>query len=146
MQALRIIHLLLIPLCGLGLGAADSTAQVVVIAHPSVPVDAITSAELFDLYAFETRKWQDGQPVVVLDLKQKRDLRTTFFKFLGKSPSRMKSIWLVNKLSGEGEPPEALPSEEAMVQRVAETPGALGFTRPPVDTNAVKVLAVIEVD
>ena len=146
MQAMRITPFLLISLWGLCLGFTDGAAQVAVIAHKSVPVDTITRAEVLDLYAFENRKWRDGQPVVVLDLKPKGTVRTAFYAFLGKSPSRMKSIWLINKLAGEGEPPEALASEAAMIQRVAETPGALGFVSFPVDTDSVKVLAVIEID
>ena len=125
------------------LWASEGAAQVAVIANKSVPVETISNADLYDLYAFEVRRWEDGQPVTVFDLKQHGDTRMDFYQYLGKSPSRMKSIWLVLKLSGEGEPPEALASEEDMIQRVISTPGAIGFTRLPVDDSQVKVLGVV---
>ena len=71
MQAMHVTPLLLMSFWGLCLGFTDGAAQVAVIAHKSVPVDTITSAEVLDLYALENRKWRDGQPVVVLDLKPK---------------------------------------------------------------------------
>ena len=144
MHLVPFIQFLLIPLLSLNFLAFEGIAQVAIIANKSVPVETITNTELYDLYAFETRKWQDGQPVIVFDLKPHEEVRIDFFKFLGKSPSRMKSIWLVNKLSGEGEPPEALSSEEVMLQRVAETPGAIGFVCLPFGSDLVKVLAVIK--
>ena len=144
MRIVSIIQYLLIALSTTGVLVDEGVAQVAVIAHPAVPIDSISKTDLYDLYAFEIRKWGDGQPVVVFDIKQQGDLRKNFYNYLGKSPSRMKSIWLVHKLSGEGEPPEALATEEAMMQRVAETPGAIGFTYLPVEDATVKVLTVIE--
>ena len=143
MHILSFIQSLVIVL-SLSFLVSDGSAQVVVIANLSVPVDSITNAELYDLYAFEKRRWEDGQPVIVFDLEQDRDIRSGFFNFLGKSPSRMKSIWLIHKLSGEGEPPEALPNKEDMITRVADTPGAIGFARIPVQNDSVKILATID--
>jgi len=56
----------------------------------------------------------------------------------------MKSIWLKNMLSGEGEPPKAMGSEEEMLKNVAETPGAIGFINKNKVIAEVKVLAYIE--
>lgn len=144
MRVFPIIQLLIVLSGGTSFFAYDGFAQIAVIANQSVPIETIKKTDLYDLYAFEIREWEDGQSVIVFDLKQPAQMRTQFYKFLGKSSSRMKSIWLLHKLSGEGEPPEALPSEDAMLDRVAETPGAIGFIRLPVENDSVKVLAVIE--
>ncbi len=56
----------------------------------------------------------------------------------------MKSIWLRNMLSGEGDPPEALKSEEEMLQKIAATPGAIGFLSHTKVDNNVKTLIVIK--
>ena len=95
-----IATLLMMPL----LAVADDGSRVAVIAHPSVPVDALKKSELLDFYLFDIVKWPDQQPVVVLDLKPKGETRDAFYQFLGKRPSRMKSIWLKKVLSGEGDP------------------------------------------
>lgn len=121
-----------------------AAAQVVVIAHPSVKKDTITRAELLDFYSRDIRLWDDGKPVIVFDLKPKSEVKETFYKYLGKSISRMKSIWMKKMLSGEGDPPEALETEEAVVKKVAATPGSIGFVSQSRVTEKVKVLVVIE--
>ena len=123
--------------------AEISFSQVAVIAHKSVPVDKIKKTELLDFYTGDIKKWSDGTNVIVKDLKPKGDVKKTFYKFLGKTPSRMKSIWLKSMLSGEGDPPEALISEEKMLQKIAATPGAIGFLSQAKVDNNVKTLIVI---
>ncbi len=78
-----------------------SFSQVAVIAHKSVPVDTIKKSELLDFYTGDIKKWNDEQPVVILDLKPRGDTKKMFYEFLGKRPSRLKSIWLRKMLSGE---------------------------------------------
>ena len=124
--------------------AEASFSQVAVIAHKSVPVDTIKKSELLDFYTADIKKWINGDKVIVNDLKPKGEVKKIFYKFLGKTPSRMKSIWLRNMLSGEGDPPEALKSEEDMLQKIAATPGAIGFLSHTKVDNNVKTLIVIK--
>jgi len=124
--------------------AEASFSQVAVIAHKSVPVDTIKKSELLDFYTADIKKWINGDKVIVNDLKPKGEVKKIFYKFLGKTPSRMKSIWLKNMLSGEGDPPEALKSEEEMLQKIAATPGAIGFISHTKVDNNVKTLIVIK--
>ncbi len=121
-----------------------SFSQVAVIAHKSVPIDKIKKSELLDFYTGDIKKWINGDKVIVNDLKPKGEVKKIFYKFLGKTPSRMKSIWLKNMLSGEGDPPEALKSEEEMLQKIAATPGAIGFLSHTKVDNNVKTLIVIK--
>lgn len=125
-------------------GAGSAFAQVAVIAHKSVPVNKIEKSELLDFYSGDIRKLSDGEPVVVLDLQPKGEVKETFYKFLGKSTSRMKSIWMKKMLSGEGDPPESIDSEEEMLKKVAATPGAIGFVSQSKVSEDVKVLIIIE--
>ena len=124
--------------------AEASFSQVAVIAHKSVPVDTIKKSELLDFYTADIKKWINGDKVIVNDLKPKGEVKNIFYKFLGKTPSRMKSVWLKNMLSGEGDPPEALKSEEEMLQKIAATPGAIGFLSHTKVDNNVKTLMVIK--
>jgi ABC-type phosphate transport system substrate-binding protein len=123
--------------------AEASFSQVAVIAHKSVSVDTIKKSELLDFYTGDIRKWNDKQPVVILDLKPRGDTKKAFYKFLGKRPSRMKSIWLKKMLSGEGDPPVFMSSEEEMLKKVASTPGAIGFVNQAKISEEVKILLAI---
>jgi len=121
-----------------------SNAQVAVIANKSVPLEHISETILLDIYSGDIKWWDNGDPVIVFDLAQKTEVKSTFYKYLGKSTSRMKSIWLKKMLSGEGEPPEALKSEEEMLKIVGKTIGAIGFISKNKVVPEVKVLALVE--
>jgi ABC-type phosphate transport system substrate-binding protein len=138
MKKIFLIFLLQIIYTTVGLG------QVAVIANPSVPVDTITNTELLDFYSRDIRMWNNDKPVVVFDLKPKGEVKETFYEFIGKSTSRMKSVWMKKMLSGEGDPPPALDSEESVLKKVASTAGAIGFVRQDLVTKDVKVLTVIK--
>ena len=121
-----------------------SQAQVAVIANKSFSKDKINKTELLDCYTGDLKKWDNGQIIHVYDLKPKTETKDIFYKYLGKSPSRMKSIWMKRKLSGEGDPPLALESEEEMLNKVEKTKGAIGFVDYEKVTLKVKVIALIE--
>jgi ABC-type phosphate transport system substrate-binding protein len=123
---------------------ANSKAQVAVIANKSVPLESISETKLLDIYSGEIKWWDNGDPVVVFDLAEKTEVKSEFYNFIGKSTSRMKSIWLKKMLSGEGEPPEALKSEDEMLKFVVETIGAIGFISINKVVPEVKVLALVE--
>jgi hypothetical protein len=104
---------------------------------------AARSTRLLDLYTGDVQTWEGELSVVFFDLKPKTEVKRTFYDFLGKSPSRMKSIWMKRLLSGEGEPPQALKSEGEMLDMIAATPGALGFAHRDRVRGPVKILAII---
>lgn len=121
-----------------------ASAQVTIIAHKAVAEDTLSQMRLFDFYSGEIKFWKDKVPVVVLDLKPVGETKEAFYKLLGKTPSRMKSIWLKKLLMGEGDPPPALESEEEVLKKVAATPGAIGFIDKAKVTHEVKSLVIIQ--
>jgi len=126
------------------IGLAEVHAQVAVIVHKAVPVDTLTRAQLVDLYTGDVKSWSDKTPVVVLDLKTQSDIKDTFYKLLGLTSSRIKSIRLKKLLLGEGDPPEALKLEEDVVKKVASTPGAIGYVSQSEVNSEVKIIRIIE--
>lgn len=126
------------------LSTTSVKAQVAVIANKSVPEDTIKKTEVLDFYTGDIKKWSNNMPVVVFDLKSKDETREMFYDFLGKSSSRMKSIWLKKMLSGEGDPPESLATEQEMLSKVSNTPGAIGFVSLSKLNDRVKNLLVIQ--
>jgi ABC-type phosphate transport system substrate-binding protein len=125
-------------------GALDAHAQLAIIAHKAVPADTLTQAQLLDYYTGDVKSWTDKIPVIVLDLKVQSETKDSFYKLLGLTPSRMKSIWLKKLLLGEGEAPEALKSEEEVVKKVASTPGAIGYVNQSKANGEIKIIRIVE--
>jgi ABC-type phosphate transport system substrate-binding protein len=125
------------------IAAPASSAEVAVIANPSVPAKQVDKSLLLDMYSGDVKEWDNGERIVLLDLKPKSDVKAAFYEFLGKSASRMKSVWMKNMLTGEGQPPESVETQEAIVEMVASTPGAIGYVDRKLVTGRVITLAVI---
>jgi ABC-type phosphate transport system substrate-binding protein len=125
-------------------GALDAHAQLAIIAHKAVPADTLTQAQLLDCYTGDVKSWTDKIPVVVFDLKSQSETKESFYKLLGLTSSRMKSIWLKKLLLGEGDAPEALKSEDEVVKRVAATAGAIGYVSRSRVNSDVKILWIVE--
>jgi len=123
--------------------APAAAAQVAIIANKSVPVDSVSQSEVLEIYTGELREWKNGSPIVAYDLTAEGTVRDQFYEFIGRKSSRIKSIWMKNLLMGEGSPPESLKTEEDVLGRVARTPGAIGFVRPEMTNDSVKILAVV---
>ena len=118
-------------------------SHVAVIAHSKVNADSISKSQLLDYYSGDIREWNNNLSLVVFDLP-KQEIRNIFLEFIGKSSSRMKSIWLKKMLSGEGDPPKILKNEKDMLETIAKTPGSIGFISSKLVNKTVKVLVLIE--
>jgi ABC-type phosphate transport system substrate-binding protein len=129
----------------LALAPVGARGQVAVIANQSVPATALDEERLMDLYTGEIKMWRDGVVVVLADLKPKTDVKKLFYDYLGMRPSRMKSIWLKNMLAGEGDPPQAFETEDALLEHVASTPGAIGYVSLAKARAAEGVVTLLEI-
>jgi len=125
-------------------GATGAQAQVAVVAHKTVPVDTIDTRTLLDIYSLEETNWDDGSRIALFDLKGKNDLKQAFYASLGRRPDEMKRVWLRIILSGEGRSPTLLTSTDEVLDKVAATPGAIGYVPLALVTDEVKVIATIQ--
>lgn len=123
--------------------AEIAAGQVAVIANKDVPLDSLNKAQLRDFYSCEMKQWNKQVAVTVVDLKLSSAAKDAFYKFLGLTASRMKSLWLKKMLMGESSEPLAAKTEEEMVRKVAATSGALGFVSLNKITPEVKTLLII---
>ncbi len=119
-------------------------AQIAVIANKSIPVNQLSKTQLLDIYSGEIRSWQNGTPIFVFDLTTENNIRDNFYNLIGRSSSRMKSIWMKKLLSGEGDPPKEFKSQDELIKKIASTKGAIGFVAIDKVTNDVKIIKIIE--
>ena len=123
--------------------AANMSAQVAVIANKSVAESKIDVSKATNIYLLKDKTWSDGKAVVPFTLKSDNDASTKFFDAIGKSSMEMKKLWMRLQLTGEGQAPEGLGSEEEVVNKVASTPGAIGFVSAAKVNDSVKILLTI---
>jgi ABC-type phosphate transport system substrate-binding protein len=126
------------------IAAASAQAQVVVIANKSVSESSISSGKLNDIYSLRTKTWSSGKEIVPVTLKSDNEITKKFFSAFGKSLMEMKKLWMKIQLTGEGQPPAGVGSEDDVISKVASTPGAIGFVSASKVNASVKVLLTIK--
>ena len=112
-------------------GAARLEAQeraYVVIVNESNFLTNVSTAELNRLFMKQTVRWTTGQAVTAVDLRADAPAREAFSQeVMGRSVAEIKAHWQTVIFSGRGIPPMEAPSEQAVVQFVRTTPGAIGY-------------------
>lgn len=116
-------------------------AQVSVIANKSVG-ETINTSKLANIYSLTVTKWSDGAKIIVFD--NNSDTKNIFYKGLGKDQLSLKKEWMKKQLTGEAKAPESLGSDDEVINKVASTPGAIGFVKSSSVNGNVKVISELK--
>ena len=114
-----------------------ASADEVIIANPSVDVSEISANAARAIFGMRLRTWPDGQPIKVFVLNDQSSVHRSFAKQkLSIFSHQLRRAWDRLVYSGTGQSPNEVTSEQAMLARVATTPGAIGYiTRDKVDDS-----------
>jgi len=118
-----------------------ASAGVAVIGNPDLSVNSITAAQAADIFLGKMTKLADGTAVTVIEHKDGDPVKDEFYdKVVGKNASQLKAYWAKLVFTGEGVPPKGYAGDKAVLQRVASTPGAIGYVSDGSVDKSVKVL------
>lgn len=140
-------------LLALLLAATPAVSAAEIVVNGAIGDPALSRPVLRGMFGMRLRAWPDGTPVRVFVLEDSDPLHQQFCESkLQMYPYQLRQNWDRLLYSGTGQPPIVVRSEDEMLKRVAETPGAIGYVRdykPSADakkgkaaTAAVKVLNV----
>jgi hypothetical protein len=126
MAARRLLALALLLLLLNPVGEAAEPPPIAVIVHPSR--QAVLSTEILaQIYLRRKRFWDDGAPIVPLNLEAGAELRAAFSRLvLRQSEARLADYWNRQYFHGVL-PPATLASTKAVLRYVAADPNALGY-------------------
>jgi hypothetical protein len=120
---------------------AEINAQVAVIANKNLVVDAIDINSLKNIYEINSNEIS-GNKVILFNLSLDDLVTEKFYSGLGTTFGKIKKVWLRAKLTGNGNLPKNVSSEE-MLKEIASTEGAIGFISADKVNSEVKVLLKI---
>ena len=124
-------------------GAADESARIAVIAHPSRRAE-LSPDLVSQIYLRRKRFWDDGTAIVPLNLSAGSVLRETFTRsVLRQSERRLAEYWNRQYFYGVL-PPPTLASTRAMIRYVASDPSAIGYAPEAEIDDSVRVLMRLE--
>lgn len=120
---LVLLLLLLLPSAAPGADADD-----ILIAHPSVGVQSLSQNEARLFLSMRLTQWPNGEPVRVFVLPDNHPLHERVVKgLLGLYPYQLRRAWDRQLFSGTGQAPVVVSTESELIDRVARTPGAIGY-------------------
>lgn len=127
-------------LCSIPVSAGDEIAVVVASDAAFVPVSPVM---LRDIYLKKILMDPNGQPFIPVNLPPENPLRRSLAETLfNKSTQQLQDYWNQRYFQGVT-PPYVLRSQEAVVQFVAKTPGAVGYIAAcRLDARVKRVLAI----
>lgn len=114
-----------------------------VIVHADVPRRTLSQNEARLLFTLRLRQWAEDRSVQVFVLADDNPLHIAFVKdVLALFPYQLRRVWDRQIFSGTGQGPIAVADEQEMIQRVATTPGAIGYVQSAVQDPRVRILEV----
>ncbi len=112
----------------LEISESQSRPTIYVVVNARTRVRSMSKPLIRSMYLGRRLRWKDGRPVRAF-LRSVRDPATRMFmdRVMGMTYARYRRSWTSRQLSGQGMAPSRVSSVRSLAQRVATTPGALGY-------------------
>jgi hypothetical protein len=127
-----------------------ANAQILVIANRSVRSAEISDSDLRDVFTGAVVGLPGGERVMPVLLKDGQAHEEFLTRYFGESDAAFRADWRRLVFSGRSTMPKTVDSEEAMMQYVARTPGAIGYISESAShqdsRQEVKVLVILSHD
>ncbi len=108
--------------------AVALSEELLLIVHPSVEHQRITRNTARAVFAMRQRTWPDGQAIHVVVMPNGHPTHERFTKeILGVYPHQLQLSWDRLVFSGTGQAPDQVSTPRSMLERIATTPGAVGY-------------------
>ncbi|HEY3972797.1 MAG TPA: hypothetical protein VGM18_07320 [Candidatus Sulfotelmatobacter sp.] len=106
---------------------AASAQDVVFIANRNVQVTVIHASDLRAIFTGEKSRFADGSHAVPVILKGGPAHEVFVRNYCGEDPNEFRAQWRKVIFTGQGSMPKTFDSESALIEYVAQTPGAVGY-------------------
>ena len=116
------------------------TAEITVIANPSVKASSVTSEELKGVFLMTRTSLADGSRVEPVVMKSGSVHGIFVRQFIGKTDAALETYYRSLVFTGKGMIPKTVRSDSEVIHYVTRTKGAIGYVGSPVNVPGVKVL------
>lgn len=118
-------------------------AGVSVIVNTSVNIESISAQQLGRIYAMQIKNWNDKQSIKVFTYPANSKIHHQFvISQMKMQPHQLERLWNRLIFTGTGRAPNVVSSAQEMIEKVKNTPGAIGYIENNQYTDDVKVLVV----
>jgi len=119
------------------------TLSIYPVVNRALTQNSVSRNGLSAIFRMRLRQWQDGSPITVFVLHDSNPLHKQFCKqVLNVFPHQMRRSWNKLVFSGTGQAPVTVASKEEMVDKIASTPGAIGYLSDEDIPENIKILII----
>lgn len=120
------------------LAPVGNAAEIVV--NQSVPVSEYSLNKTRAIFTMRQKFWPNGKKIKVFVLEDSHSLHKTFTKNnLHMFPHQLRRVWDRMVFSGTGQAPIILNTEEEMVNKISNTPNAIGYLNSRTENENIRV-------
>lgn len=120
------------------MGSSSVNAAEIVV-NQTVPSKQYTLADARAIFMMRQRFWPNGEQIKVFTLSDTDLLHKDFVKNnLDMFPHQLRRIWDRMLFSGTGSIPVQLDSEQEMIDKIANTPYAIGYLNSRPDNEKIR--------
>ena len=123
--------------------AAPVMGQVSVIAHSGVQA-SVTTDQITQIFGGAVRAWPSGGKIYVADQSETEVGRSFYGTVMRRPTSVVRMQWIQLILSGQAVAPRRMQSDEAVIEFVRRTPGAIGYVRSSSVDGSVRELLRVD--
>ena len=122
---------------------ASAGPAIHVIANNTQDSNSLSIKELRAIFTMRLHEWPNHQPIKVFVLQQDNPVHIQFCKdILNAYPHQLQAGWDRLVYSGTGKAPDVVDSEQQMLELIARTPGAIGYTQEVKADGNIKIINV----
>lgn len=125
------------------IGMAEQNRTVEVVTHSAVSDTHLSRSRLTSIFTVRVRSWSGDHPIKVFVLPDDNPHHIAFCRqVLRLAPYKLRRAWERMVFSGTGQAPVELADLEGMRERVANTPGAIGYLSPAAMMGETRVMRI----
>ena len=126
-----------------GLVSAGETFKIIV--HSSNQVSSITKEQASKFFLKKVTKWDNGHPILPIDLGVTSPIRESFSKEIhGKTVNAIKSYWQQKIFTGRDVPPPEKQSDAEVLAYVQANADAIGYIADASSAGGAKVVKITD--
>ncbi len=137
-----IIVVLMLGFMGGTAGNIALAGEMFVFTNKAVPDNTLSQTELKNIFLGKKVRWADNQRVDCVMLKDATCQEAFLNQHIRKTPFQFNNYWKKQIFTGKGQPPQTFDSQQALIDYVSQTSGAVGYSCTRPDTTKVNVIQI----
>ena len=125
----------------IGCSAGLVSAEMKIIVNTSVTETTLSGKKIEDIFLGKVVQWSDNAAIHVVTVKDAKIHQAFLEQYLKKSESQWNAYWKRLVFTGTGILPEQAETQQALLDYVAKTKGAIGYMEAePLSIETIKIL------